>query len=257
MSPSTPLITEGSAEHSISAVISRQPGEVVGLAHVALDELDPGLLEPRQVQFRAAAVEVVERDDLPVGVAGGERDGEVGADEAGPAGDQQAVQDGRSYHLDVWAGPIGAGRSPEQIAGRRVGVDLMLRQILATYLDTAPEALEFEYGKHGKPRLQNAGGPEFNLSHSGELLLVAVSEGRSIGVDVERVDPRRDRPATFYEEWVRREARLKCLGAGLLGELPEEPVAVENIEVDPGYAAAVAVAGHEIGTVRRFTVAAG
>lgn len=129
-------------------------------------------------------------------------------------------------------------------------MDRILRQILATYLDTAPEALEFGYGEHGKPRLQNAGGPEFNLSHSGELLLVAVGEGRAVGVDVERVDPRRDRPPTFYEEWVRREARLKCLGIGLLGELPADPVAVEGIEVGPGYAAAVAVAGREIPSVR-------
>ena len=58
-----------------------------------LDELDPRLLQARQVELRAAPVEVVERDDLPVGMARGERDGEVGADEAGAAGDQQAAQE--------------------------------------------------------------------------------------------------------------------------------------------------------------------
>ena len=51
----------------------------------------PASSQPRQVQLRAAPVEVVERDDLPVGMARGERDGEVGADEAGAAGDQEAV----------------------------------------------------------------------------------------------------------------------------------------------------------------------
>ena len=44
--------------------------------------------EAREVELRAAAVEVVERDELPVGVALGEGDGEVGADEAGAAGDE-------------------------------------------------------------------------------------------------------------------------------------------------------------------------
>ena len=60
------------------------------MAHVAVHELDAGLAQPRQVELRAAPVEVVERDDLPVGMALGEREGEVRADEAGSAGDDQA-----------------------------------------------------------------------------------------------------------------------------------------------------------------------
>ena len=55
-----------------------------------MDELDPGLAQPRQVQLRAAPHQVVERDDLPVGMALGQRDAEVAADEAGAAGDQDA-----------------------------------------------------------------------------------------------------------------------------------------------------------------------
>ena len=53
-----------------------------------MDELDAGLAQARQVQLRAAAHQVVERDDLPVGVALGQRYSEIGADEAGAAGDQ-------------------------------------------------------------------------------------------------------------------------------------------------------------------------
>ena len=69
-----------------------EAGEVVWLADVALHELDPGLLQAGQVELRAAPVEVVERDDLPLGVARGQRHCEVGADEAGAAGDYEAVQ---------------------------------------------------------------------------------------------------------------------------------------------------------------------
>ena len=52
-----------------------QAVEVGGLADVAADELDAGLLEPRQVQLRAAAVEVVEGEDLPLGVPRGKGNG--------------------------------------------------------------------------------------------------------------------------------------------------------------------------------------
>ena len=102
MSPSTPLITEGSAEHSISAVDrAAARARSSGSRTSPLDELDPASSQPRQVQLRAAPVEVVEGDDLPIGVPGGEGDGEVGADEAGPAGDQQPIQGVRSYQLGI------------------------------------------------------------------------------------------------------------------------------------------------------------
>jgi 4'-phosphopantetheinyl transferase len=155
-------------------------------------------------------------------------------------------------------------------AAETVPADQALRRVLALYLGEAPEAIELARGEHGKPRL--AAEPErlaFNLSHSGELALVAVSRGREVGVDVEREKPARDlvalaeralppedvavvsaagedeRPRVFYELWARHEARLKCLGVGL-GSTPTWPspsVAVESLPIDPGYAAAVAVTG--------------
>jgi len=147
--------------------------------------------------------------------------------------------------------------------------DRLLRLVLARYLGEAPEEIEIARGAHGKPGL--AAEPErlaFNLSHSGDLTLVAVSRGREVGVDVERTRPERDlvalaeralapeeavivraaagdeRTRVFYELWTRHEARLKCLGVGLAGAVAgPAPVAVEGLPIDPGYAAAVAVAG--------------
>ncbi|HSS43145.1 MAG TPA: 4'-phosphopantetheinyl transferase superfamily protein [Solirubrobacterales bacterium] len=161
--------------------------------------------------------------------------------------------------VHVWRAAAGATPS-----------ERVLRRVLASYLGEEPERIPLARGEHGKPRLTTEPGRlSFNLSHSGELTLVAVSCGREVGVDVERAKPARDlvalaarafgpeeatavRAATgdertrlFYELWTRHEARLKCLGVGLAGAStePVAAVAVETLPVDAGYAAAVAMTG--------------
>jgi 4'-phosphopantetheinyl transferase len=158
-------------------------------------------------------------------------------------------------------------------AAGTVASEALLLRVLAHYLGEAPEEIGLARDEHGKPRLVTE--PErlaFNLSHSGELALVAVSCGREVGVDVERAKPERDlvalaeralgpedaaavraaggdeRTRLFYELWTRHEARLKCLGVGLAGTptWPTPPVAVENLPIDPGYAAALAVRGDPV-----------
>lgn len=151
--------------------------------------------------------------------------------------------------------------------------DRTLQRVLARYLGEAPGEIALAAGERGKPRL--AKDPErlaFNLSHSDGLALIAVSQGREVGVDVERIKPERDmvavaeralaaadadavraagdseRPRVFHQLWARHEARLKCLGVGL-GPTPDRspaPVAVETLPIDRGYAAAVAVAGDAV-----------
>ncbi|MGN6256085.1 MAG: 4'-phosphopantetheinyl transferase family protein [Solirubrobacterales bacterium] len=153
----------------------------------------------------------------------------------------------------------------ERDARRWVASRWALRRVLGGYLDCPPAAVELEFGGNGKPRLQGGSGPEFNLSHSQGIALVAVAE-RPLGVDVELVWPRHDllrlaeralggedaatldhRPAAFYAAWVRHEACLKCAGTGLGAGAPEMPIAVEEVDVALGYAAAVAVTGAEVG----------
>lgn len=156
-----------------------------------------------------------------------------------------------------------------QIRGRWVAARWGLREALSRYLGEKPGEIELTEDERGKPRL--AEDPlrlRFNLSHSGALALVAVCRDHEVGVDVERIEPGRDltalaeralepadaaavraaaepeRPATFYERWSRHEARLKCLGVGLRATSPQDapPVALEDLQVGGGYAAAVAVA---------------
>jgi 4'-phosphopantetheinyl transferase len=181
-----------------------------------------------------------------------------------------------------WPGPGGLpadereradGLLREEAARRWVAARWALRRALSQYLGVEPAAVELEIGENGKPRLAGGSGLEFNLSHSGGLALVAVAE-RQVGVDVELIAPRQDLPAlaeralpatdaaavraapaadraaVFYAAWTRHEARLKCLGSGL-GSVPAwAQVAVESLNVAPGYAAAVAVAWTEVGPVR-------
>lgn len=86
----------------------------------------------------------------------------------------------------------------------------------------------------GKPWFPSCPDCRFNLSHSGDLGLCAVSE-RPVGADVERIFPRREtlpryvlddrefswfraRGCTwgdFYTLWTMKEARVKCTGEGL------------------------------------------
>lgn len=64
-----------------------------------------------------------------------------------------------------------------------------LRLLLGKILQRPAKALRFEYGQFGKPRLapNPESGLEFSVSHSGDLVLIAVSNGRAVGVDVEMV----------------------------------------------------------------------
>ncbi len=73
------------------------------------------------------------------------------------------------------------------VAGRA-----FLRRTLAEHLSVNPRELDFVYGPFGKPELlphRTGKTAEFNLSHSGDVAILAVTEGLSVGIDVERVAP--------------------------------------------------------------------
>ena len=112
----------------------------------------------------------------------------------------------------------------------------LLRVILGRYLDLKPASIRFGYGPNGKPFLEDACNRDeltFNLSHSKELAIYAITRKRRIGVDVERLRPitesdrivadlyaftarRPDQPAEpFLNWWTRYEAYLKASGSGL------------------------------------------
>jgi 4'-phosphopantetheinyl transferase len=125
--------------------------------------------------------------------------------------------------------------------GRFIASRGILRDILARYLGRSPAALHFSYGPFGKPSLADdcASDLRFNLSHSGNAALYAVTRNREIGVDVERIDSSfvddgieekffspnevaklrsldaSERPRAFFNCWTRKEAYVKARGSGL------------------------------------------
>lgn len=154
---------------------------------------------------------------------------------------------------------------------RYISTRALVRAILAKYLDQDPATLQFASGPQGKPALLNAATfLRFNLSHSDDLMLLAVTFGREVGVDLEairsqvhyemlaehyfspedqwalRITPSVERHRKFFELWTRTEARLKARGLGL-GETPSSTdraeLSVRSLEPANGYAAAVAVEG--------------
>jgi phosphopantetheinyl transferase len=174
--------------------------------------------------------------------------------------------------ISVWRIELRRGPSRAEARGA-------LGRVLAEALGE-PEPPELVADEDGKPRL--AIGPErlaFNLSHSGGLALVALAPGGiDVGVDVERIKERRDlarlaarwlpeadaaavaavppaeQAAVFYPAWTRHEARVKCTGVGLAGEPPGPEVTALQVEIDDGYAAAVAIGPHSSGSAEPLVV---
>ena len=120
--------------------------------------------------------------------------------------------------------------------------DLLVRTVLAKHTGIAPDQLCFDKGQFGKPVLRSA--PFcFNLSHSGDYAVCAVSDAEC-GADIEQPRPvRRDFAARFFHPdetaflqtcpadsypiflcrlWTLKEAYLKGLGRELLAFFEKE-----------------------------------
>ncbi len=68
----------------------------------------------------------------------------------------------------------------------------IVRSILAHYTLHTPEMISLKTGRNGKPELDPEsanGNVSFNLSHTGEMVLIGVTRKRRIGVDIVKMDP--------------------------------------------------------------------
>ncbi|KMY85495.1 4'-phosphopantetheinyl transferase [Candidatus Paraburkholderia calva] len=124
-------------------------------------------------------------------------------------------------------------------AVRFVTVRGALRALLGARLRMDAARLVIESDTHGRPRLTLPGAPDFNVSHSGAHGVIAISDARRVGVDIEEarasfdwrelepmvlsavdrsiVDalPADAQRAAFFDCWAAKEALLKAHGTGM------------------------------------------
>ncbi len=118
---------------------------------------------------------------------------------------------------------------------RSLAAELLLEKALAD-LGLCPKQLRFAYGENGKPYLQNEKNVHFNLSHSGDYALCAVSM-REVGCDIEKITDRKqtvakkfsqaekewleaqedpgEKQKQFFRLWTLKESYVKTTGQGL------------------------------------------
>ncbi|MDH3982519.1 MAG: 4'-phosphopantetheinyl transferase superfamily protein [Kiritimatiellaceae bacterium] len=151
-----------------------------------------------------------------------------------------------------------------------------LRILLGGYSGIPPERILFDYSENGKPFLAPSPVPKsksqlevgdteeghrdacdilaFNVSHSGEWVVLAIGQNRNIGVDVEKIrrgmdvmsiasryftpeeavliEKSEDQHALFFHHWARKEAYVKATGSALFRELSTFSVPNEDAEKD-------------------------
>lgn len=136
----------------------------------------------------------------------------------------------------------------ERLAGLRVEAvrttflvsRALLRTVLAAQVGCAPDDLQFTRDHNDKPLLGAPASPwQFNLSHSGDWVVLALCDAGAVGVDVENHQRRNNltgiaerffTPAEnralatldeaawvqrFFELWTLKEAYVKALGRGI------------------------------------------
>ena len=116
------------------------------------------------------------------------------------------------------------------------------RSVLAKYLAIEPAAIQYQLSDKGKPSLieeDKSQDLKFNLSHTQDISLLAVSRNIELGIDVEYMDRKTDwqgicqrfftepeqetlfslakeeQKSAFFQLWTRKEAYMKVIGSGL------------------------------------------
>ena len=159
----------------------------------------------------------------------------------------------------IWQAMTHPERRQEYLVSRA-----LLRQLLAERLQQPAASLQFCNGPHGKPRLHDDAW-QFNLSHSGSWLVLALCPHGPLGVDIELGKrrhhplplarrfyaqseyewlcalPAQEQESAFYRLWSRKEAVLKAHGGGIAAGLekvrflPEERWRLDNRLDDTPY----------------------
>jgi 4'-phosphopantetheinyl transferase len=165
--------------------------------------------------------------------------------------------------IHVWLLQIDARLGHRQVAA---AAHSLLGRLLTHYsgIDRPPE---IERTERGKPFAPSLPGIDFNLSHAHDHVLIAITRGQPLGIDIERIErdvdvdalsrrffaateadaldalPEAIRAAAFVRLWTLKEAVLKALGEGLAFGLDRVAFALEGAGLPTGLAALAGEAG--------------
>jgi 4'-phosphopantetheinyl transferase len=178
------------------------------------------------------------------------------------------TQVSRAHDSLIFLEPCLDGRDRERAARFRFPEDRarfvlgrgLLRKCLGRYLQLTPETIELAYTDRGRPILPHDETIQFSISHTHDLVAIAVTAHARVGIDLEYVHtlldllelakrifseedlqtfqalPRGERQAAFFRTWTRKEAYLKARGEGIAEGLrqisvslgPEETGAIQD-----------------------------
>jgi len=128
----------------------------------------------------------------------------------------------------------------------------MLRYLSGFYLKEHPKTIEFKYSEYGRPSFLQDFRINFNVSHSGNRIIIGFSKEQIIGVDIEKIksdfaplDLAKNFFSTeevkalsqtkepemfqaFYRCWTRKESFIKAVGEGLSYPLDSFAVTMDD-----------------------------
>jgi len=133
-------------------------------------------------------------------------------------------------------------------AQRQIVGELLARATLCSNFKLVNEDIRFQYSEHKKPYLENHNDIHFNISHSGDWVVCALST-KEVGIDVEKIReinfniarrffsaqevdhlfklPQKLQLEYFFDLWTLKESYLKTLGTGLTKPLSSFTVSEE------------------------------
>ncbi|MGD1946194.1 MAG: 4'-phosphopantetheinyl transferase family protein [Croceivirga sp.] len=128
-----------------------------------------------------------------------------------------------------------------------------LRILLEKYTNQRSQNIVFKYDEFGKPLMEGPSVPHFNVSHSGDQILLGFCANHPLGTDIEKITtdfdileiaknhfygdeiaalkslPRLKRYEGFFSLWTRKEAVIKHIGKGLSLPLNSFSVSMESM----------------------------
>lgn len=138
---------------------------------------------------------------------------------------------------------------------RFIAARYALRQLLSDYISIPSEVIRFSYNQYGKPSLDlsdQTPAIQFNIAHSDDMALCALTLNHAIGIDIEKMIersfldiakrfytpqenqalaalPAHKQMTGFYKLWARKEALAKAIGKGLQFSLMGFSVSTEPL----------------------------